>query len=312
MKCLPIETYNKTRGIKKPVKKKNMQRIKIILFVITTAVLAGSCIKEKYKIDYADNTSRPIAEFLKGDSSAATITLKSLALNFSTSFAEVDVTEIGTDLRSEFSGDIKIDIVKDNALITAYNNANGTAYDPLPVTAGDLVTTSYTVTSAKKVVMVRARIKPSELAGNAYALAVKISTASQGEVSKLRKIYITEVKVKNAYEAEYDSDGLRTSYGGPTTASPVTGTFPWSFVKTLSTVNATTCELETADGVDYMYLTVNSNNSVTISDSPNGSFATSNDGPCTYNPGNKTFTLNYKYFNSAGNLRRMTEVLVMK
>lgn len=289
-----------------------MNLIKIITGIFFTALFISSCIKDKYAIDYTDNTKRPIAEFLRGDSSAADATLHSLALNFSSSFVEVDLTEIGTDLRSEFSGDIKIDIVKDNALLTAFNNANGTAFDPLPLTAGDLVSASYTVAGSKKTVMVRVKVKPSELVGNAYALAIRISAASQGEISKMRKIYITEVKVKNAFEADYDSEGVRTSYGGPTTASPVTGTFPWSFVKTLSTVNANTCELETADGVDLMYLTVNPNNTVTISDSPNGDFATSNDGPCTYDPNTGTFTLRYKYFNAAGNLRRMTEVLVRK
>jgi Domain of unknown function (DUF1735)/Domain of unknown function (DUF4361) len=289
-----------------------MKLIKILCSISFAVLLVSSCIKEKYAIDYSDNTKRPIAEFLKGDSSAASATLNSLALDFGTSFVEVDLTQIGTDIRNEFSGDIKIDLVKDNTLLTAFNAANGTDYNPLPVTAGDLASASYTVTGSKKIVMVRVKVKPSELVGNAYALAIRISAASQGEISKMRKIYITEVKVKNAYEADYDSEGVRTSYGGPTTAAPVTGTFPWSFVKTLSTVNANTCELETADGVDLMYLTVNADNSVTISDSPNGDFATSNDGACTYDPGTRTFTLRYKYFNSAGNLRRMTEVLVRK
>ncbi len=289
-----------------------MKQIKIIFSFIAAAALLGSCIKEKYKIDYTDNTKRPIAEFLKGDADAASAGLNSLALDFNAAFVEVDLTEIGTDIRNEFSGDIKIDIVKDNELLTAFNTANGTAFDPLPVTAGDLVSTSYTVSNAKKIVNVRVRIKSSELLGNAYALAIKITAASQGEISKLRKVYIVEVKVKNAYEADYDSEGVRTSHGGPTTAAPVTGTFPWSFVKTLATVNANTCELETADGVDLMYLIVNPDNSVTITDSPNGGFITANDGPCNYNPGTRTFTLNYKYFNGAGNLRRMTEVLVRK
>ncbi len=289
-----------------------MKLIKILCSISFTVIAVSGCIKEKYAIDFSDNTKRPIAEFLKGDSSAAAATLNSLALDFGTSFVEVDLTQIGTDIRNEFSGDIKIDFVKDNALLTAFNTANGTAYDPLPVTAGDLVSTSSTVTGAKKIVMVRVKVKPSELVGNAYALAIRISATSQGEISKMRKIYIAEVKVKNAYEADYDSEGIRTSYGGPTTAAPVTGTFPWSFIKTLSTVNANTCELETADGVDLMYLTVNPDNTVTITDSPNGGFATSNDGPCNYDPGTRTLTLNYKYFNAAGNLRRMTEVLVRK
>jgi hypothetical protein len=164
----------------------------------------------------------------------------------------------------------------------------------------------------RKTGKVRIKIKSSELLGSSYALAIRISAASQGEVSRLRKIFIVELKVKNAYEADYDSEGLRTNYGEPSTAAPITGTFPWTFVKTLSTVNANTCELETADGVDLMYLTVNPDTTVTISDSPNGGFATSNHGPCTYNTATRTFTHNYKYFNSSGNLRRMQEVLVKK
>jgi hypothetical protein len=289
-----------------------MKHIKFFNAVVIVLLLVSGCIKEKYVIDYKDNTTRPIAEFLHGDSSVATASLNSQSFDFSTSFAEFDLTDIGTDLRNLFTGDIKMDIVKDNALLTAYNTAHGTTLDPLPVTAGDLAASSYTVTPIVKTKKVRIKIKSSELLGNSYALAIRISAASQGEVSRLRKIFIVELKVKNAYEAEYDSEGLRTNYGGPTTAAPITGTFPWTFVKTLSTVNANTCELETADGVDLMYLTVNPDNTVTISDSPNGGFATSNDGPCTYNTATRTFTLNYKYFNSSGNLRRMQEVLVRK
>jgi Domain of unknown function (DUF1735)/Domain of unknown function (DUF4361) len=290
-----------------------MHKTKIpYIFSVFVFFLSG-CIKEKYKISFEDNTKRPVAEFVHGFSTTAKEdVLKSLSVDFNTAFVEVDVTDIGTDLRNEFSGDIKIDIVKDNSLIDAYNAFNGTAFDPLPVSAGNLAVTSYTVSSSKKTVKVRLRVKPSELLGNFYAIAFRITTASQGEVSKMRNVYITELKVKNAYEADYDSEGVRTSHGGPTPAAPVTGTFPWSFVKTLATVNANTCELETADGVDLMYLIVNPDNSVTITDSPNGGFITANDGPCTYNPASRTFTLNYKYFNSSGNLRRMTEVLVRK
>jgi PBP1b-binding outer membrane lipoprotein LpoB len=289
-----------------------MNKIKISLILTVTILLLYGCIKEKYKIDYNENTKRPIAEFLKGDSSAATASIKTLALDFNTAFVDVDLTDIGTDLRNEFNGDIKIDIVKDDALLTAYNNANSTTYDPLPASAGSITSFSYTVNSSKKTVKVKTRIKSSELVGQEYALAIRISSASQGEISKMRKIYIVEIKVKNAYEGEYASNGVRTSYGGPTTAAGITGTFPWDFAKYLFTVNATTCELETADGVDIMLLTVNPDNSVTITSHPFGGFATSNDGPCFYTPGTKTFTLNYKYFNGAGNLRRMTETLVLQ
>jgi hypothetical protein len=286
-------------------------KISIYNILLTFAcffTLAG-CIKDDYQFDLSYNFERPIAQFLAGDSSGATATLGSLALDFSESFAEFDLTNIGFDPRNKLEGQIIVDIIKDDSIIAAYNNENETSLQPLPDSVGDIVSTSFTFSQNNKNATVRLNIKSSGLAGFDYALGLRINSVSKGEISQIKNVYIVQIKVKNAYEADYNAQGLRTNYGGPTINDPITGTFPWDFVKSVSTVDATTCETVTADGVDLMLLTVNSDNSVTVSPSPNGSFDTSNDGPCSYDPVTKTFTLNYKYFNSAGRLRRMTETM---
>jgi hypothetical protein len=286
------------------------KNINYILFALAGMFIFTGCLKDDYQDDTSYNIGRPIAQFLNGDSSGATASLGSLALDFSESFAEFDLTNIGFDPRNGLSGQITVEIVKDDAIIQAYNDENGTTLEPLPDSVGDIVASTFTFSSTNKNTNVRLNVKSSGLVGYAYAIGLRISSVSKGEISKVKNIYIAQVKVKNSYEGDYNAQGLRTNYGGPTINDPITGTFPWDFEKSLSTVDATTCETLTADGVDLMLLTVNPDNSVTVSASPNGSFDTSNDGPCSYDPVTKTFTLNYKYFNSAGRLRRMTETMV--
>jgi len=283
-----------------------------LLFTMTGVIVLAGCMKDDYQMDPSYNLDRPIVQFLAGDSSGATATLGSLALDFSESFADFDLTNIGFDPRNNLGGQITVEIVKDDALIEAYNDENGTALEPLPDSVGDIIATTFSFSDNNKNTNVRVNVKSSGLAGYAYAVALRINSVSRGEISQVKNVFICQLKVKNAYEADYNTEGLRTNYGGPTINDPITGTFSWGpdFVKTLSTVDASTCETLTADGVDYMLLTINPDNSVTVSTSPNGSFDTSNDGPCTYDPATQTFTLNYKYFNSAGRLRRMNETMV--
>jgi Domain of unknown function (DUF1735)/Domain of unknown function (DUF4361) len=283
-----------------------MRKVAISSLLFSLLVFS-SCLKEKYKIEVDDNTSRVLTEFTEGGRDK----LNSLAVDFGTDFIEVDLAELRILPRSDAKANNEVKVVLDPIIITEYNGANSTSFTVPPAAAYSLPTTSFTLSPSEKKTTVKIRIKPSAIAGGNYALGLSISQVTDGEISKLKKDYLVAVKVKNIYEGDYQSDGLRTSYGGPTVGAGITGTFPWSFVKTLATVDATTCELETADGVDLMYLKVNANNTVTISNSQNGNFATSNDGACTYNPATKTFTLNYKYFNGVGNLRRMTETLVL-
>lgn len=108
--------------------KKNINSL--LLTIASLFVLAG-CMKDDYQSDPTYNLERPIAQFLAGDSSGATATLGSLALDFSETFAEFDLTNIGFDPRNNLGGQIIVGIVKDDAIIQAYNDENGTELEPL-------------------------------------------------------------------------------------------------------------------------------------------------------------------------------------
>jgi hypothetical protein len=289
-----------------------MKKYNNYILAIFGLLIFSGCMKDDYQSELSYNVERPIAQFLKGDSSGTTATLGSLALDFSDAFAEFDLTNIGFDPRNNLGGDIVVEIVKDDSIIAAYNSANETELEPLPDSVGNIVANSFTFNDTKKNSTVRLNVKSAGLVGHEYALGLRISSVTKGEISKVKNVFIAQIKVKNAYEAVYNTEGVRTNYGGPTINDPITGTFSWgpNFEKYLSTVDATTCETLTADGVDYMLLTVNNDNTVTVSSSPNGGFETSNDGPCTYDPVTRTFNLNYKYFNASGRIRKMTETMV--
>lgn len=132
--------------------------------------------------------------------------------------------------------------------------------------------------------------------------------------SSTAKDVLVVVQVKNDYEGDYHSTGLRTNYNGPTNTSGIAATFDVDHDKYLTTIDLTTVETDIADliGGGYMYLKINpATNQVTVSPSlfPPTFTVVTNDGPCTYDPATKTFHLKYKYFNAAGNLREITETI---
>ncbi|MDZ4794474.1 MAG: DUF4361 domain-containing protein [Bacteroidota bacterium] len=278
---------------------------KWMALVVVLPFLVTSCIKEKYKIDYgADNTTRLITEFTDGKND-----INTLAIDAATGISVVPLTEIRAVTRSVISKGYTVKISLNNSLITAYNTANGTAFVAPPVSAITLETLDFNLSDQRRSAFVTARINPTSLLGNLYAIGLTITLVGDGEISQVAKNVLIAISVKNAYDADYRSVGTRTSHGGPNNTFPITGTFPYNYIKNLATVDATTCIMQTADNVDDMYIKVNPDNSVTVSTVPGG-FATSNEGPCTYNPATRTFTLNYKYFNSSGNYRKMVETLV--
>ena len=282
-----------------------MQLIKYTALFAIVALTATSCLKEKYQIDIDDNTSRPITEFTYAKDG-----INSLALDYGTQVVEVDLTELRIPPRSELGNDVQVKIALNNAIVSA------AGYDPLPAGAFTLVTTDYTLTPENKKAQVRIKINPSMITGGAYAIGLSIMQVSEGEISQVSKDIVIEVKVKNVYEGEYHATGSRQNHSGPNFSDPIAATFAIDHDKYLYTVDQFTVETDVADliGSAWMYLEINpATNNVTVKPSATSpTFLLSNNGPCTYNPATRTFSLKYKYFNAAGNLRQITEVIVAK
>ena len=280
-----------------------MKRIQfLLLFLVVTSLSA--CLKDSYQIPVDDNTDRLMTEF-----TTAKEGVNSLALTFGTQMIEVDLTELRVPPRSAIGSSVQVKIALNNALAT------NEGYAVPPSSAYSLVTTDYTLTPTSKKANVRLKVNPSGLVGDTYAIGLTIQNVSAGEINQAAKDIIIELKVKNAYEGEYYASGQRILYAGPTVGSGIASTFAIDVDKYAYTVDQNTIEIDVADlvGGGWMFLQVNpATNDVTVKPSTlSPTFLLSNNGPCKYNPATKTFTLNYQYFNAAGNLRTIVETLVL-
>lgn len=279
-----------------------------ILYSLFLLVLASSCIKDKYAIDFTDNTRRIITEFTDAKNE-----INTLALDYKDQFIETDLTELQI-FRSEFNADVQVKIALNSTIIDNYNLAHLTAYTPPPAGSFNILSYDLVLSPVTRKTKVRIRIKPSAIAGGEYAIGLSIAQVSQGEISTIYKNVLIELKVKNDYEDWYEASGLRILYSGATNQTPVAAEAPIETSKYLSTVDLTTVETEVADlTTAWMYLKIDPiTHKVTVLPSAiNASFPSlENDGTCTYDPATKTFTLNYKYYNAAGALREIQETLV--
>jgi hypothetical protein len=283
-----------------------------ILYSLLVVLFASSCIKEKYKVDYDDNTRRIITEFTDAKNEVNT-----LALDYKDQFIETDLTELQI-FRSDFNTDVQVKVALNKAVVDNYNSEHpGEEFESPPAGSFNIVSTDLVISPATRKTKVRIRIKPSAIAGGAYAIGLSIAQVSQGEISPIYKNILIEVKVKNDYEGSYAASGLRILYAGTTNQTPIANQFDIEGSKYLYTIDLNTVEAEVADlgAGAWMYLEIDpTTHQVTVLPSDIGpSFPSlQNDGPCTYDPATKTFELKYKYFNAAGNLREITETLVLE
>jgi hypothetical protein len=280
-----------------------MKRLNIAIYFLFTGMLLSSCLKEKYKLSIDDNTDRVVTEF-----TTARQGLNALALDFGTSMIEVDLAELRVIPRSVMNGPVQVKIAENKALVTT----NG--YSVLPSGSYSIVSSDYNFTPDNRKAQVRLKINPSALVGGSYAIGLSIQQVSSGEISELGKDILIEIKVKNDYEGEYHATGLRILYAGSTVGSGIANQFAIDDDKYLYTIDKNTVETDVADliGGGWMFLEVDPTTfNVTVKPSTiSPTFLLSNNGPCTYDPATRTFTLNYKYFNAAGNLRTITETIV--
>ena len=282
-------------------------RYKFLTLLLLGVISFSSCKKDDVFGDIRPNTDRVIVEFTDGT------TTGTLALNFGTQQVSTGLTELRFNPRSKISQDAVVKYRLNNTLIADYNSANGTNVQPLPSGSYSLDATELTLTQLERAKEIPIKILPSAVTGGSYALGLSISSTTYGEISPIKQDVLVFVQVKNDYEGLYYASGQRTLYNGPTVASGIASVFDIDTDKYLYTIDQTTVETDVADliGGGWMFLQVNPlTNQVTVMPSTiSPTFLLSNNGPCTYNPTTKTFSLQYKYFNAAGNLRIISETM---
>jgi hypothetical protein len=284
-------------------------RNKFLAIFLIAFIVSGisSCKKDYIFGDIVPNTDRVIVEFTDSKNSGV------LSLNYGTQMVSTGLTEIRFNPRSTVSQDAVVKFRINNSLIADYNSANGTNVQALPAGSYTIDATELTLSQGERGKEIPIKILPSAVTGGAYALGLSISSTTYGEISPVAQDVLVFVQVKNDYEGLYHSTGQRTLYNGSTVASGIASVFDIDDDKYLYTIDQTTVETDVADliGGGWMFLTVNPlNNQVTVSPSTvSPTFLLSNNGPCTFNPTTRTFSLQYKYFNAAGNLRTISETI---
>jgi hypothetical protein len=275
----------------------------LLLLVVSLA----SCKKDYIFGDIEPNTDRVLVEFTDSKTTGL------LSLSFGTQMVDAGLTELRFNPRSKVSQDAQVKFRLNNTIIADYNSANGTNVQPLPSGSYTLNATELTLTQSERGKEIPIKVLPSAIAGGFYALGLTIESTNYGQISPVAQDVLVFVQVRNDYEGWYYATGQRILYNGPTVASGIASVFDIDTDKYAYTVDQTTIETDVADliGGGWMFLEVNPlTNQVTVMPSAfSPTFLLSNDGPCTYNPTTRTFSLQYKYFNAAGNLRTITEVM---
>jgi hypothetical protein len=188
----------------------------------------------------------------------------------------------------------------DQAALTAYNAANGTSYILLP--AADYTSTlTATIPANQNEANVVVNINTSLIdPSQSYVLPLTITDGGGQQISNYKTI-LYNVQVKNQYDGTYLASGTRIH--------PTLGPFPFSYTVAMNTTGANSIDGSAlADLKADLKLTVNADNSVTVSSSAQ---PTTQDSPGLvnkYDPSTKTFTLSYFYNTSAP--RIITETLV--
>ena len=200
--------------------------------------------------------------------------------------------------------DVTVNLAVDPSVLTAYNAANGTNYQPLPAALYQFTATTTTIKAGQRLAPVALNFfsgadKITDQVGynNAnYALPIRVTgTSNNLAVSSNFGYKIISLKLKNQYDGTYAATGTFTH--------PVNGPRAINEEKELQTIDLNTVQTNFADlgGSGWlMQLRVNADNTVTLTPKGAASTATVQFGVNKYDPATKTYTLNYKYAGSGG------------
>jgi hypothetical protein len=216
---------------------------------------------------------------------------------------KIDLFSLRKDPRSEgeLNTPTTVKLTSVPALITAYNTINSETFEPLP----DSI---YTTTITKSGNVFDMSLAAGQFAkeftinlnggkwdmSHKYAMALVLSDVGGNKKTFDKDTIIVFIAVKNIYDGDYHALGVFHH--------PVNGDRAIDRDKSLVTAGPTAvkCELGDLGGSGYyLIITVNADNTVTLT--PSGVTPNVNQswGPNYYDPADKTFHLHYSYNTSA-------------
>jgi uncharacterized protein DUF1735 len=274
-----------------------MRYITIKNFCTVAALISlGGCLK-KNEMNIDPYTASSVVTLSPTGSNKATTA--STYQRYYSDFGVVNLGDHGSfNLNVEYSGgaaaasDITVNIALDTAALSAYNTQDGMSYVVPPASTihmpSSVVIKKGTQLSQSTITI---DVNADFDFGAAYALPIKITSASSGIISSNMSTSIYSFGVRNKYDGHYSMKGYTLRSGD----AVKTGNFTNSGGINLLTGGANVVQFQdlqvwadlTGVGIDYPVLTVNPDNTVTVYSSGGGKNAPGY--PSRYDPATKTF-----------------------
>ncbi len=198
--------------------------MKKIIYSLTTILLSAavlslsSCLKDPRYLDFAASGAS-IELPLEAYNGVGSLVAESYNISSTPTVLPVAVNVAAP---SPFTSPLAVTLAVDTAAVTAYNNANGTSYTPLP--AADFSVSSYIVTipANTNLAYLNININTNLISPSGqYILAIKIANAS-GKLISVYNELLYAIQVKNQYDGQYTVTGTMTDV----TNSSLTGSYP--------------------------------------------------------------------------------------
>lgn len=194
-----------------------MLKLKTTALAVSAMLILSlsSCFKDKYAVDFEDNTDRVIVEFAEGSTGTE---ITNVNLDFVAGLVDTNLIEIRVNPRSKRNGDVRVKIVPNNTLVADYNAANGTSYTAIPSSIFTVDSYEVTIPQSTGVAYLKVKLNPAGIAAGDYAAGFSIAEVSNGEISKIKKNLLIAVAVKNKYDGVYAVKGY--AFLGTNTSAP--------------------------------------------------------------------------------------------
>lgn len=287
------------------------------LYIIKSALLLSlvslsltGCLKDDAYEDQEIQSTRSegspkIIELKLTANSSKNFLLKTFAnSNNDTTFEAIPVNLATPDVAPE---DINVTIAVDTNVVNKYNTDNSTAYAKPTSSMFSLVNPTVTIPKGSHTGYLKVKLKSSDYLGNDWGLGFKITSVDKPgyTISGNLNTSVLAVVVKNKYDGAYHSSGIFHH--------PTAGDRAIDEDKDLVTAGPTSVRAKLGDlgGSDYyMILTVNPDNTVTITPSGVTPNIDQSWGPNFYDPATKSFHLFYSY--NAAAPRKIEETITLK
>lgn len=279
--------------------KKYIKSIKVLVFGL--AVLATACVPEGK--DMIDGIGSNFVRLPAATEEISLLGVDLVAGDKTTEFLEI-IRDVNST--SELNNAVSVSLKVDDALITAYNKAHGTTFVSLPTSLYKLSETEVKMAAGDFSKNVAITFDPTKLdVSKSYALGLTVASAGNYKIRNGLGSALFQIIAKNKWHGKYKALGVFTH--------PTAGPRDIDRLKDVVTLtpNSVSTELGDLGGAGYtMTLTINSDNSVTVT--PTGVTPNVNQSYSKnyYDPAKKSFYLHYSYNVAAP--RIVKEVLTLK